>query len=332
MNPVETSNRTRLRRGAALLLLAASILAAPAALADTTFEERLDLAPGGSFVLDTDLGAVTVTGGSDDGVIVRVRAGRDDVREKLEWTFRSDGSAAEVRVEKPASQRGLFGWFGRSERHDLTFEIQVPTETDVEIDTAGGAIQVRDVVGRVVADTSGGGIVLASIEGDVDADTSGGGIRVEDVRGNARLDTSGGGIEAFRVTGSVDADTSGGGIRFRDVAGDQVADTSGGPIEIEGAGGRVDADTSGGGIRVSFATGNARGGRLDTSGGGITVAIDPAVALDIEAESSAGSVRTDLPVTIRGSASERSLRGTLNGGGATLELHSSGGGIRIEAI
>jgi hypothetical protein len=310
-----------------ILLLTASVV--PAA---TAFEERLALTPGGSFRIDSDVGSITVTGGSDDGAIVRVRSERDDVRERLEWSFESDGSSAVVRVEKPRSERGLFGWFGRSERYDLKIDVQVPTDTTVAIDTAGGAIEVRDLRGRVTADTSGGAITVAGIDGDVDADTSGGGIRVADIRGNAVLDTSGGGIEASNVDGQVEADTSGGGIHLVDVTGDLSADTSGGPIEIVNAGGRVLADTTGGGIEVSFAAGNDRGGRLETSGGGITVAIDPGVALEVDASTSGGTVRTDLPLTVRGSASKRALRGTLNGGGATLELRSTGGGIRIEPI
>ncbi len=133
------------------------------------------------------------------------------------------------------------------------------------------------------------------------------------------------------VRGDVRADTSGGSIRIENVDGGIVADTSGGMIRIQGAGGHVSADTSGGSVSVGFAQGNSSGGEISTSGGGVTVTVDPAANLDIDAASSSGSVSSDLPVTVRGTISKKALHGTLNGGGATLRLRSSGGPVRIES-
>jgi len=47
-------------------------------------------------------------------------------------------------------------------------------EGDVEADTSGGSIEIRDVRGEVEADTSGGGIRIDGATGDISADTSGG--------------------------------------------------------------------------------------------------------------------------------------------------------------
>jgi hypothetical protein len=68
--------------------------------------------------------------------------------------------------------------------------------------------------------------------------------------------------------------------------------------------------------------------RLETSGGGITVVTPPNAALTIDAETSAGGIRSDLPIS-RLSADEDSLKGTLNGGGTKLVLRSSAGSIEI---
>jgi len=92
----------------------------------------------------------------------------------------------------------------------------------------------------------------------------------------------------------------------------------------------VEADTSGGPIDVEFAPGNSEGGSLSTSGGGITVTLDAGANLEIDASTSGGSVRSDLPITVRGEMDKRSIRGTLGGGGATLKIRASGGGIRIQ--
>ena len=63
----------------------------------------------------------------------------------------------------------------------------------------------------------------------------------------------------------------------------------------------------------------------------MTAVLDPAVSLDIDASSSGGSVKSELPLTVSGTLSRTQLRGVLNGGGATLKLRSSGGGVRIES-
>jgi len=117
---------------------------------------------------------------------------------------------------------------------------------------------------------------------------------------------------------------------MRHVTGDLKVHSSGGSIRIDEAAGLVDADTSGGGIRATFARGNSKGGRLESSGGSIELALDPNADLEIDA--SASHVSSDLPLTVRGEISRSRLHGTLNKGGASLRIHTSGGGIRIERL
>ena len=56
------------------------------------------------------------------------------------------------------------------------------------------------------------------------------------------------------------------------------------------------------------------------------------VALDIDAQCSGGKVRTEMPIAVEGALDRGQIRGTLNGGGATLRLRGSGGGIRIQPL
>ena len=192
-------------------------------------------------------------------------------------------------------------------------ELQVPTKTATALQTGGGHIKLR------------------SLEGDQHADTSGGHIEVTDVRGNVDAETSGGHIALSKIAGSAKVQTSGGHIEADGVQGDLSAETSGGHIEITNASGRVDADTSGGRVEVGFAKGNAKGGNIESSGGGITVTVDPNVDLAIDASTSGGSVRTDIPVKFIGKVTGSSIRGTLGKGGETLHVHTSGGSVSIGA-
>jgi DUF4097 and DUF4098 domain-containing protein YvlB len=267
----------------------ALLLAAPA-LAGARIEQKLALEPGGEFELDTSDGSVEVVGTSGSGARVLITAKIDDLESKYDIDFQESPGKATVTVKRKGSK--ISSWFKTGS--GMKFQIEVPRDTTLSIDTSGGSINV------------------ARVEGDVTADTSGGGIDIEGVQGN------------------VNADTSGGGIHISDVSGDIRADTSGGGIRINEAGGEVLAETSGGPIKVSFASGNSRGGVLSTSGGGVTVSVDPSANLDIDASTSGGTVTLDLPVTVQGKISRTSVRGALGGGGSTLKLRSSGGGIRIQ--
>jgi hypothetical protein len=57
--------------------------------------------------------------------------------------------------------------------------------------------------------------------------------------------------------------------------------------------------------------------------------IDPGASVSIDATASGGSVNSEVPVTVQGKIERGSLRGDMNGGGPTLRLRSSGGGVRI---
>jgi DUF4097 and DUF4098 domain-containing protein YvlB len=307
--------RRRLPAVAALFMLPALAL-----LAESRMEKVLKLSPGGVFHLDTDLGSVTVTGTSSPDVRLTVTSRRD-----LEDLLRFEFQEAPGSVTVTARRRHRLSWFGDGGR--VHYEIQVPAETALDIDTSGGSISISATRSGARLDTSGGGITVRDLVGDLEANTSGGSIDLADIRGSMRVETSGGGIDGSNLEGSLSAETSGGSIDLDRVSGDITATSSGGGIRIREAGGRVEAETSGGSIEAFFAKGNAHGGRLETSGGGIDVTIDPEVGFDIDARGN--YVKTEVPVRVVGEISKSSLRGSLGKGGAPLRLRTSGGGVTI---
>ena len=308
----------------AALALAGLTLAGPA-LADNRIEKDLKLAPGGEFRLETDLGSVTVTGSPDSGAHVVVTSKRKDLDELLSFRWEEGSDSATVIAKK----KHPFSWF-TDNGGQVHYEIRVPAQTRLSIDTSGGAIKITGLRSPARLNTSGGGIHVDDLVGDLDADTSGGSIELKDLKGKVRVETSGGGIDGVNLDGPVHAESSGGSIDLQKVTGDIDAQTSGGGIRIAEAGGRVHADTSGGGIEASFTKGNSKGGTLETSGGGIEVSVDPDADLSIQA--SGNSVRTELPIRVQGEISRGSLTGSLGKGGNTLKLHTSGGSVRIQAI
>lgn len=309
----------KLRFLSVLLLAGASVVSA-----DSRVERTLKLEPGGRFRLDSDVGAVVVRGRAGSGAHVLFDSSRADLTHELDIRF--DESAGEAAVTAKNRHHHWFeGFRGRVE-----ITVEVPFETAIDVHTAGGSIRVSALKRAAKLRTSGGSLTIEDLSADLDGDTSGGSVHVRDVTGSARVRTSGGSIQAARIRGSLDADTSGGSVRIESVSGDVKAHSSGGPIHVFDAAGRVDAETSGGGVEVAFAKGNGRGGRLESSGGGITVSLDPSVHLDVEAHGD--HVESDLPLTVSGRVSRESLHGTLNGGGPSLRLETSGGSVHIRAL
>ena len=285
------------------LLIIALMVLSVAACADSRMEKTLTLAPGGEFALRSDTGSVTVTGSSASGAKIVITSNRDDLQSLFNFDFTSSDGLAQVTVRKK-----FFQWFSGVKLH---FDVTVPSQTRVSIQTGGGSIQV------------------SSLQGEQDLHTSGGSIGASDVRGRVVARTSGGSINLSEVTGNADVGTSGGSITVNSLNGSLQANTSGGPIRIQGITGRAVAHTSGGSIRVGFAPGNNQGGDLETSGGSIRVSLDPTSNLDIDASTSGGSVSTDLPLRVQGKISRSSLHGTLGSGGQALRLHTSGGSIHL---
>ena len=290
---------------------AVAILSFLPAVAESRIEKNLKLDPGGKLTVVSDAGSLDVTGSSSSGAHVVLTSDKDDFNSRFDLKFEELPGELRITMKKKELLTSWTSWFSNNKIH---FEIQVPTKTRTDLQTGGGHV------------------TLSSLEGDANAETSGGHIDVTDLRGNLNAETSGGHISIKRISGNAKVETSGGHIETEAVDGNLSAETSGGHIEIRDAKGRVDADTSGGHVEVSFAKGNAHGGKIESSGGGITVAIDPNVDLAIDASTSGGSVRTDIPVKIIGKVSGSSIKGSLGKGGEMLYVHTSGGSVNISAV
>jgi DUF4097 and DUF4098 domain-containing protein YvlB len=317
----------RQRHTLALLagLAVAVVLALPRpALADYHSQKTLKLEPGGRFVIDLAVGSVTLTGTSETGAQIEITSNRDDFEQLFDLNFEESPGEVRVIVRKKYD----FRWPNRLRAH---FDVRVPADTQVDVKTSGGSVEISRLRRDADLNTSGGSIKVSGFSANLRAHTSGGSITLQGVSGSAKVDTSGGAIEGDSLSGTLDARTSGGSIRLDKVSGDLLAHTSGGSIRIDDAGGKVDARTSGGSVEVAFAKGNARGGELETSGGGIRVSLDPSVNLDLEADTSSGRVVSDLPITTSGTISSSHLHGKIGSGGETLRVHADGGPIHIEA-
>ena len=331
------------RRGSLVALAAFTLALTPSLPAETIdrIEKTLPAKPGGTLVVDLAGAKIDVRSAAGDAVAIdierKIRASTKDAEERyLEEhaiTIEKAGNVITIRQTKPGKQGWFTGfWSGLKTKSSAECSVIVPREFNVDLDTSGGPISVRDLTGSVRADTSGGSIRCENITGRVAADTSGGSITFVRVHGEANADTSGGNITAESGSGRLTLDTSGGNIRVSGHRGDVAADTSGGSITLEGIQGNVMGDTSGGSIHATLLAAPTAECRLSTSGGGITVTMPAGAAVELNAASSGGRVMSEFDVagTEVLKKKRNEVHGPINGGGPLLHLRTSGGSIQLE--
>jgi predicted membrane protein len=64
--------------------------------------------------------------------------------------------------------------------------------------------------------------------------------------------------------------------------------------------------------------------------GGIQVALPADFQASLDASTSDGKVSLSIPVAVEGQVNHSHIRGTMNGGGPALSLHTGDGSIRLE--
>ncbi len=275
-------------------------------------ERTLRVKPSDTFRLATLVGSITVE--SHDKNVVEFEG-------RLTAKNRSEGAKLFPLIEQHVKQEGSRSVFelrwkeGKKPRsYGLGGKhlVRVPYGVAIEIQTAGGKVEVadRDAAVSVV--------------------TSGGGVRVGDVEGPASINTSGGGISIGTCHGDASLKTSGGSIKTKDVAGSLSAHTSGGSIKVGTVEGHLSAKTSGGSIHATLENQITQPVSLNTSGGSIHLAVREDFRADLDAKTSGGRVVCDLPLKVAGRFSKKEIHGAVNGGGPKVTMRTSGGSIRLE--
>lgn len=235
----------------------------------------------------------------------------DEILAKLTLKLEQNGN--EVLAEAKYEKSGPRTWFGSWPPVSVSFEVTVPRNFNLNLNTSGGNIGVASLRGDVRARTSGGNLNFDRIDGEIDAGTSGGNITLEEGTARAKLHTSGGDIEVDRAGGPTEVSTSGGNVTLRSVA--QL----------------INASTSGGDVRATITEPFTQDAVLGTSGGNVDVEVVKSASFQLDASTSGGSVKaTGLTITLeQGANGKNKLVGAVNGGGPRLKLRTSGGDITV---
>lgn len=315
--PLTVSTKLLILLGLAVLfgatLVALSSRSPQSSIQDDRYNggDRLDqtftVSKGGKLMVLTDIGDLSIAGTDSDQVQIQVMMkGDSEVLDRFKVDFSQDGNTVFVRGDYRNHGLRFFDdqWF------DIKFKIYVPRNFNLDLQTSGGEIVVHTIEGKIIGETSGGDVAI------------------NNTRGTMRMTTSGGNMDLKKVDGEIFAETSGGDIQVGGATGSIRVETSGGNIHLRDSDGSLYASTSGGNIRVSLK--DNKGIDLSTSGGNIIIDLPQGISADVDAESTGGEVSCDFAFS--GKLREGSLHGKINGGGNLIKAETSGGDISINAV
>lgn len=174
-------------------------------------------------------GRLVIDGGRNGGVEVFGGSGSQvEIRAKVGANARSESRAEEIARAVQVHVDGGRIWAegpdtGRRESWWVSFEVEVPHDIDLDIETNNGGVTVEDVSGEIRFDAQNGGVHLTGVGGDVRGRTRNGGLHIE--------------LDGNRWAGAgLDAETTNGGVELivpRGYSADLETGTVNGGIDID---------------------------------------------------------------------------------------------------
>lgn len=143
--------------------------------------------------------------------------------------------------------------------------------------------------------------------------TSDGHIRVDGVKAESRLQSGDGSVEVLNFEGPL------------------WAHTGDGHIKADGRFDRLDLSTDDGHIDLDVEPGSKLTStwEVHTHDGSVRVGLPGNLSADLDVDTGDGHIESDISVTVQGSFSRNHLRGTMNGGGPLLRIHTGDGSVHL---
>ncbi len=187
----------------------------------------------------------------------------------------SEGTAAEITVERGAASRGL--------EIEVILRARIPLACNLTLSAASGQIVVDRLVGNLRVEGQSGSIDLGEIEGDIDVSSGSGRLHVGKVTGQARIGVT---------SGQVTVDDAGDAVDIRQAAGQVAVGWSAAPNRAS----RI--ETTAGAVRLTLGAGV--GVDLDAEARVGRVRIDPALLATTGRSSCRGQVQGGgMPLVVR---------------------------------
>jgi DUF4097 and DUF4098 domain-containing protein YvlB len=170
------------------ILFVAIVACVPAYASETeTRDDTFSVGATPKIVVSNDNGQIDVVTGNEVTVNVRATIRRPD---DVEYSVVQEGDT--VRVEARVSSG--WGWGFGTDAPGADITVTLPADTNVDLRTSNGGIDVVDIQNAGKLQTSNGRISLENVKGEFEANTSNGAIDFRNVKGEFDASTSNGAI------------------------------------------------------------------------------------------------------------------------------------------
>jgi Toastrack DUF4097 len=214
----------------------------------------------------------------------------------------------------------------------------------------GGELRIANTNGRIEIDGVDGNTVDVRAERIAKATTDGAAqdllprIKIEEEAKPDRIEIRTGRMSGIMIGASVEVryhvraprtakirvTNTNGVITLTALAGDVEAHTTNGGVRGTDLSGAVDAETTNGGVNVDFATVD-HDVKLSTTNGGVTIGLPESAKANIVATCTNGGISVSGVKMEISEQSRRRVEGRMNGGGVSVELRTTNGGVRIRS-
>jgi len=233
-----------------------------------------------------------------------------NIGSKLHVDSQQNGSQVELTIR--LSSGVTLGFNNRR----ISTEVRMPKNADLQLETGDGRVELSELNGNIVVHTSDGGIKASQLSGTIDIRSNDGDITADRLTGTFKLHSGDGKIDATRLDGKCDISSNDGSIHV-----DGRFDS----LDIKSGDGAVVA-------RVEPESKISSTWSITTKDGGVQVAIPKSLQANLDASTGDGHISLGLPVLVEGDLGKKAVRGTINGGGPTLFIHTGDGTIHLSGI
>jgi DUF4097 and DUF4098 domain-containing protein YvlB len=275
-------------------------------------------------------GDIRVTGGNGTEIKIdatkRARHRDPEEARRLLQALRVDvnnyNGRVEVRTVYPRR-----GQFGNNVSASVDYVIAVPLNTTVSLKSISGSISVTNVKGEVRAETVSGDVTISATPNVAIAKTISGDVTARDI-----------GTQTTLVLSTISGTVLGTGLKVKALE----AGTVSGDVRLIGSEvERLDARSISG--NIEFDAPLAKGGRYEftSHSGNVRIVLSGNTGFELDADTFGGSVRSDVPVTLRTlgatdrgagagrRTSNRAIRGSYGDASAFLSIRSHSGSVVI---
>ncbi len=279
------------------------------------FEKTLDLARDGKVIIKNVSGNIEVkTWNKAQVQIDALKVSRattlakaKENMGKVKITITEENSTLRIKTEWPKGPN-------KNMSVSIYYTLMIPVDASLNAYTVSGNVTCEDISGDLKAETVSGNVIVTGAKNGANCTTVSGTVEVDNVIGDVKLKTVSGNVLANAIKGNVDADTVSGSVVLTNItdANDIEANAISGKVKYEG-------DLASNGFY-----------HLQTLSGRVEFIVPSNSAFDLDATTFSGSINSDFDITVRGKIGKKSLNGSVNGGGAEVELKTFSGNVYLK--